>query len=238
MPKEVVNGIVLRTVDYRESDRILTVLTKERGLITVTARGCRKPSSKLAAFACQFCFGEMEVSERAGKLQLSSATVDQSFYPIRESYEQLYSASQIVKITERTAARELANDELFLLVFTTLSVIAYGENDPKDAELCFLAKLLRISGYSPVLTSCVKCGRDLRARSEIGFSCLLGGSVCEHCGTANMTVSALTMEALRRMLLVDVNDMRRVRLPDAVRSELAPLLYNYAEYVFELALRL
>jgi len=238
MPNEVYNGIVLRTVDYRESDRILNVLTKERGLITVTARGCRKPNSKHAAFANQFCYGEIEVNERAGKLQLSSSTLGQSFYPIRESYEQLCSAVQIVKTVERVMQREIANEPVFLLVYTSLSLIAYGDNDPKDIELCCLAKLLKLSGYSPVLTYCVKCGKDLRSRQELYFSNSMGGAVCERCGTAYTPVSALAMEALRRMLIIDINDMRKVKLPPSVRTELAPLIYGYAEYVFELSLRL
>ena len=54
MPNDVYNGIVLRVTDYRESDRILNILSRERGLIAVTARGGRKPNSKHAAFATQF----------------------------------------------------------------------------------------------------------------------------------------------------------------------------------------
>ena len=233
MPNDVFNGIVLRVTDYRESDRILNVLSKERGLITVTARGSRKPSSKLAAFATLFTYGEMEVNERAGKLQLSSAAVLESFYSIRESYEQLLSATRITRMAEHVAERDLANDELFVLLYHSLSVIAYGENDPKDAELTFLAKLMKLCGYAPALTYCLKCGRDLRGEKEVRFSNSLGGSVCERCGGAFITVSTLTLEALRRMMLIDVAELRRVRLPDAVRKELEPLLYDYAEYVFE-----
>ncbi len=237
MPKEVYNGIVLRTVDYKESDRILSVFTGEKGLLTVGARGCRKPKSKLSAFSTQFCFGEIEVSEHAGKLQLSAATLRESFYPIRESYEQLYSATQVVKSAERILTEGIPNEELFLLVYNSLSLIAYGENDPVDIELCYLAKLLKQGGYSPVLTYCVRCGRDLRSNKQLRFSPSAGGCVCESCGGQYSSVSALSMEALRRMLILDPAEMRRVRLPDSVREELRPLLYGYAEYVFDIPLR-
>ena len=237
MPNDVINGIVLRTTDYRESDRILNILSKEKGLITVTARGCRKPGSKLAAFSSQFSYGEMEVNERVGKLQLSSATVLESFYSIRESYEQLLAATHIVNAAEHVASRDMANDELYLLVYHALSVIAYGDNDPKDIELCFIAKLLKLCGYAPALTYCLKCGRDLRAEKELRFSNSLGGSVCSHCGSAFVTVSALALEAFRRMMLTEVDQMRRVRLPEQVRLELTPLIYNYAEYVFEFTIK-
>ncbi len=237
MPNDVLNGIVLRVTDYRESDRILNVLSRERGLITVTARGSRKPKSKLAAFSTQFTFGEMEVNERAGKLQLSSAAVLESFYSIRESYEQLLSATRIVNAAEHIAARDIANDDLFVLLYHSLSVIAYGENDPKDTELAFFAKLMKLCGYAPSLTYCLKCGRDLRGEKEVRFSNSLGGSVCERCGSAFITVSTLTLEALRRMMLIDITELKRVRLPEAVRKELVPLLYDYTEYVFDFKLK-
>lgn len=237
MPNDVLNGIVLRTTDYRESDRILNILSKERGLIAVTARGCRRPNSKLAAFSTQFAYGEAEVNERLGKLQLSSGTVLESFYPIRESYEQLLSATRAASAAEHMARNDVANDELFLLLYNALSVIAYGENDPKDTELAFMAKLLKLNGYAPTLTSCVKCGVDLRQQKQIRFSNSLGGSVCERCGSAFRSFSAVTLEAFRRMMLLDPAELRRVTLPAAVREELDRLIYNYAEYVFEFTIK-
>lgn len=237
MPKEVYNGIVLRTVDYRDNDRILTVLSRERGLITVTSRGCRKQGSRLAMMSNQFCCGEMELNSRGGKLSLASADLLQSFYPIRESYEQLLSATRIIKLTEKACEPEIANEPLFVLLYNALSLIAYSDNDPLDVELCFIAKNLKLSGYSPVLTRCVKCGRDLRDRSTVRFSNASGGAVCESCVSSYAAVSALSMEAFRRMLNIEVQEMRRVKLPPAVRSELKLLLYNYAEYVFDTSLK-
>ena len=237
MPNDLLNGIVLRTTDYRESDRILNVLTRERGLVAVTARGSRKPNSKHAAFVSQFVCGEMEVNERMGKLQLSSSTVIESFFPIRESYEQLMSATRMVNAAERVSEKDVPNDELFLLLYNSLSLVAYGDSDPKDIELCFLARLLKLEGVAPALTYCVKCGRDLRNEREIRFSNSAGGSVCEKCGSAFTVVSALSMEALRRMMLIGYKDMRKVKLPVSVRNELDPLIYNYAEHVFEFSLR-
>ena len=237
MPKDVLNGILLRVTDYRESDRILNILTRERGLVAVVARGCRKANSKYAVYSSQFTFGEIEVSEMAGKLRLASANAVESFYPIRESYEQLLSATHVVYAAEHISRGDIPNDELFVLLYNALSLIAYGDNDPRDIELAFMAKMIKLCGYAPTLTSCVKCGRDLRACRQIRFSNSLGGSVCERCGSAFAAYSTLALEALRRMMLLDTSDMRRVRLPDGVREELYALIYNYAEYIFEFTLK-
>ena len=54
----VTQGLVLREVSYKESDKILTVLTRDGGKRTVKARGCRKKNSPLAA-AAQLSSGEL-----------------------------------------------------------------------------------------------------------------------------------------------------------------------------------
>ncbi len=237
MPNDVLNGIVIRVTDYRESDRILNILSRERGLIAVTARGARKPNSKYAAFSTQFTYGEIEVNERVGKLQLSGASVLESFYPIRESYESLLSATRITNAAEHVSRDDIPNEELFRLLYSSLSLIAYGENDPKDIELAFMAKLLKLEGLAPALTYCLKCGADLRGEKQVRFSNSLGGSVCERCGSAFKSASALSLEAFRRMMLLDTSELKRVRLPVPVRQELDSLIYNYAEYVFEFTLK-
>lgn len=50
-----VNGIVTRYANYRDNDRILTLFTRERGLISAAARGCRRPKSQLCRqVSCSF----------------------------------------------------------------------------------------------------------------------------------------------------------------------------------------
>ena len=85
MAFETLNGIVLRYANYRDNDRILTVLTQERGAVAVTVRNCRKKSSVTAdAVSEQCCYGEFVVYERGGILYASSTAIKESFYPIRE----------------------------------------------------------------------------------------------------------------------------------------------------------
>ena len=235
---ENLKGIVLRYTDYRDNDRILQLLTREQGLISVTARGCRSSKSKLTA-ACESCvYGEFVVYERGRIKYVSSAAVLEAFYPIREDYEKLLSAMQVMHTAEISAFSSVNAAELFALCYHSLSFIAYGETEPVDIEICFTAKLLKASGYAPVLTRCVRCGKSLIHQHEICFSKSQGGAMCDYCGAGCQKVSALSLEALRRMMLLPLNDMNKVRLPEKVRKELYELIYSYAEYVFEQMIRL
>ena len=79
------NGIVLRTVNYREYDRMLTLFTQEQGRVEASARGARRPSSKLLAATTQFTLGEFLLNERGGQYYLAGCTVDKTHYALRES---------------------------------------------------------------------------------------------------------------------------------------------------------
>ena len=72
--KAVTSGVVLRVTDTKETDRILTVLTPDRGKIPLIARGARRKNSRLAA-ACQMpAYSELTIYKRGGWYLLDEAS--------------------------------------------------------------------------------------------------------------------------------------------------------------------
>ena len=69
-------ALVLRGVDYKESDKILTLLTDEMGKITASARGCRKKGSPIAAGGQLRCWSEMVLSEDQGRWGVKEANTE------------------------------------------------------------------------------------------------------------------------------------------------------------------
>ena len=59
--------LVLRSVDYKESDKILTLLTQDLGKVTASARGSRKKGSPLAAGCQLLCWSEMVLYDYQGR---------------------------------------------------------------------------------------------------------------------------------------------------------------------------
>ena len=82
-------GLVLREVSYKESDKILTVLTRDLGKRTVKARGCRKKSSPLAASAQLLVWSDMTLFEYRDHLTLNEASSLEQFWGVREDIEKL-----------------------------------------------------------------------------------------------------------------------------------------------------
>ena len=72
-------ALVLRGVDYKESDKILTVLTRENGKMTLSARGCRKKGSAIAAASQLLVWSEMTLYEYQGRWAVKEANTDREF---------------------------------------------------------------------------------------------------------------------------------------------------------------
>ena len=235
---ETLNGIVLRYADYKENDRIMTLLTRERGLVSVTARGVRAiKKSNAAAVKDVYCFGEFVIYERSGIYYVSSSTLIEAFYPIREDYDRLTAAAQIAKMTEKAALNE-NNEQLFSLVYHAFSFLAYAEIEPIDMLLAFASKLIAAAGYEPVITRCAVCGKSVLDAKAIRFSDRHGGSVCDECAEDEPAYSPSSMEAFRRLILLEPREMDRVKLTATMRTELNKLLFDYMEYSFEQTVRL
>lgn len=232
-----VNGIVTRHADYRDSDRMLTLLTLEHGLIGAAARGCRRPNSPLITASEVFTYGEFVLSERAGRYTVTSCQVRESFYPLRQDVDRLAAAYHVLELIN--AGAEGANGEgLLRLAYYALSYLAYTPQHPADAAICFTFKCLAALGYTPAITMCACCGEDMRGLGRMGFSPELGGAVCGGCmRSETLPVSPLALEAVRRMLLLGPEEVKKVALPPKARRELFEAAGRYAEYVLERRLK-
>lgn len=232
MPLYTVNGIVLKYADYKDYDRMITYFTKEMGKLSVLFRGCRRQSSELLAASQPFVFSEAVVFGARGRYTANSANALESFYRLCEDVERFAAASYISSLADAALEDEVKNEALFSAMYYTLSFLAYGETNHVDMALCFAAKALYLSGVAPAITRCANCGRDLKQEGRVFFS-LSGGAVCHSCRRDEREVTRLSMEALRRMMLVEDKNIGKVKLPEQCREELKPLLNDYCTATFE-----
>ncbi len=232
-----VKGIVTRYANYKENDRMLTLLTAELGSVSASARGCRRMKSPLLPASELFVYGEFVLFYNHDRYSVNTVEVQETFYPLREDMDRLNAAMFMLElINAGSATAENAETPLEQLYYA-LSYTAYSEMSPLDMALCFAARYLSGLGFLPAVTACAVCGQDLRQKKELWFLPDAGGAVCGECGAQGIPVSPLSMEALRRMLLLSNDDVRKVVLPEQVRSELKQVLGAYASEVLERRLK-
>lgn len=225
----ICRGMVIRTVDYRDNDRILTLFTAESGRVDAKARNCRKATSPLLGCTQPFTYGEYQLFYHKNKYIIDQGEVLESFYPLREDVEKYAAASLCASLCLEGVQAEERNEDIFSLLYHTLSFLTYGDSDPGDLTAAFLIRFLALSGFRPAINQCAACGRDLREDPVIRFLPDKGGAVCAACSPVGRKIGRTALEAMRRMLLLDDDQLFRVKLKAPLRAEVLSHLIPYAK---------
>ena len=155
------NALVLRSVDYKESDKILTLLTPEQGKLTVSARGCRKKGSAIAA-ACQLlCWSEMVLYEYQGRWAVKEASTQRQFRGVRDDLDKLALACYFAEVTETLALEEMPSPELLSLILNSLHALDQMNKPLPLVKAAFELKAMCLAGYEPLLEGCAVCGAEV-----------------------------------------------------------------------------
>ena len=96
--RRTVQGIVLREINYKEADKILTVLTREEGKLTLKARGCRRKNSRLLASSQLLVYSELAITQRGEFITLAEGDPLTQFRRLGEDIDKLALASYFAEV--------------------------------------------------------------------------------------------------------------------------------------------
>ncbi len=156
--KRVINGIVLRETETKETDKILTVLTPQLGRIPVIARGARRKNSRLAASSQLLAYSEMTVFQRGNWYFLDDASTLQLFDGVRRDLVLLSLASYLSELTESLSEEGEDATEIVPLLLNALYALGTLGKDPRQVKAAFELRLLALSGFEPLADGCAVCG--------------------------------------------------------------------------------
>ncbi|MDR7544063.1 MAG: DNA repair protein RecO [Armatimonadota bacterium] len=231
-----IEGVVLRRRNLGEADRLVTVLSWDRGKVTVVARGARRPRSRLG--------GRLEPATRFRALVAEGRTLDvvsqvevlDTFATLRADLEQMGAASILLELADRGLADRHPHPEVYRLLVEALGQVRAGA--PELAWRWFAARLLVLTGHRPTVTRCVVCGG--RLRDPMVWSSSMGGCAHAVCG-ARDPQAVLIPQSVAALLafLLDAPPAALGRAAPARRDlDLAgDLLLGYAEACWETRLR-
>ncbi len=181
MPSQTLQGVVLRYANYREHDRMLTLLTPDRGRVDVLSRGCRRPKSALMVGSELFVHGEYVVFESRDRFTLTSCAPQDTFYPLRLDAYRLTCATYLLSLAGAAAQPEQPAEGLFALLLEGLYRLAYGDDPTLTAVNAFLLLYAAEVGYRPRLNHCVRCGKPLPPGKGARLDAEAGGLCCDAC---------------------------------------------------------
>ncbi len=215
-------AIVARRADYAEANCMLTLFAEGLGVISAGVYGVKSKKNSLRAAAQPLCFAEFVLSKGAGDIyRITSADISETFYPISEDVEKLALAGYFLEITGDVFSSE-DNAPLSLLL-NTLYALSYKNVAANIAKAVFELKMMQYSGYEPVLSACIKCGKE-----EASAFSVSGGIVCKDC--KSRTDAALSADVLAAMEYILKSDTKRIfsfELSKSARDALAKISEAY-----------
>ena len=133
-----VKGIIIRTTDYREKDKLVDIFTTD-GIVTLTAKGVRNVTAKLKSISVILTYGDFSYEEGRGRRVLSGGDVKENFFPCWTDPEKYASAMICLELVEKLFKNEEETQTELVLCLKALGEIAYG-NCPLAAVTWFSVK--------------------------------------------------------------------------------------------------
>ncbi len=202
-------ALVLRETSYKESDKILTLLTQEQGKLTVSARGCRKKGSPLAAGSQLLVWSDMILYQYQGRWTVKEAAVEREFRGVREDLEKLSLGCYFGEVTGQLAVEGLPSPEQLSLILNSLYALEKLDRPLALVKAAFELKAMCLAGYEPILDACAVCGQQPQ---EPRFHLREGVLHCAACrsGVGDGVSMPLDEAALAAMVHIAQGDPKRL----------------------------
>lgn len=219
-------GIVIRTSHYGESNKVVTLYTREWGKVGVMAQGAKKPNSRLAAVTQPFTYGQFLIRKGSGLGSLQQGDIISSMRAIKEDIFLTAYASYVIDLTDKSTDERKPNPFLFELLYQTLNYMNEGV-DPEIMMHIYEMKMLNPLGLYPVLNKCSICGNP---EGEFSFSIREGGFICHRCiekDPYHYKISKATVQLLRLFYYMDVTRLGNISVKDETKKELKTIISAY-----------
>ncbi|MBS4217117.1 DNA repair protein RecO [Bacillus sp. FJAT-49711] len=223
---EKYEGIVIRSTDYGESNKIVTIFTREAGKIAGMARGAKKTNSRLASPTQLFTYGYFMIQGNRSLGTMQQAELITSLRAIREDIFKTAYATYIADLLDKGTGERERNPFLFELLLQTLQYIN-EDYDPDIVTNIFEMKMLNVLGLYPEMNQCTVCGST---EAQFGLSIKENGLICHQCFEKDPHFFPLSQNAvklLRLFYFFDIHRLGSISVKPETKKELKDAISLY-----------
>lgn len=235
MSHEHVRGFVLREVAIGEADRLIEILTAQKGLVTALARGSRRVKSPLLAATQIFALSDFTLFSYKGRTTIDSAELVEPFLRLREDLDRLVCAAHLAEVFLDLVRDDLSDDRMYVLwAYSCHAILSLP--DPLLATHVAQLKALAVSGFTPQVACCQSCKSVLAGDGWYDFRS--HGLVCPEDfrpiqGQDVLRLSAPALACLRHILQSPVERLFAFNVSGTVQKEIRVFSEHYLTVIME-----
>jgi DNA repair protein RecO (recombination protein O) len=241
MPLHSTEAIVIGGHDLAEADRIVVVYTQAFGKVRAVAEGARRIRTRFGGSLQLFTQGSLVYFERPQRTlhKINEFAVIRSHHALREDLDRLALASTAVEAVTVGVEEGETHPDLFRLLVDGLDLLEQAAR-PALTLQGFLLHLLRLLGYHPELSECVRCRSVVPSNADAHLSPGQGGLVCSRClptvpdafPTSSAAIGFLRGASASTLRVID-----RVTILPQVLQEVSEILQTFLRHVLGRPLR-
>lgn len=179
MQHESIDGLVIRAGDSGENDRYLSVLTAQKGRMTMLAKGARSLKSEQRAVCQLYTYGNFEYYRRGEFNLLKRGSVNRSFYAVSADLDRLNLAAYLSEVMCEVTDEGVEAAEQLRLMLNALYALCNGRYPLPVVKGAFELRTAALSGYAPDLSSCCFCGKEMS--DGMYLDVMNGALLCSEC---------------------------------------------------------
>lgn len=228
-------AIILNSLDYGESDRILSLYTGEFGKLKGIAKGARRSKKRFPNALEPFSLLHVIFSkrERDTLVLIENCDVINHHSGIRENLDKTLVSSYLIELTDKFTQEGKKDMALFQLLKNFLHMIDTGIHSEELIRF-FEIRLLKLSGYEPVFDRCMLCNKPVSHEELYRFVPSKGGIKCKTCHQNSFDSFPVSVGTIKALLLgkeIDIQKINRINLSDQSAQESKIILSRFIHHL-------
>ena len=207
------SAVVLRTIPFSDTSLICRLFTKEKGKISIMAKGARRKKNPLSSILesgniihLQYIYKELRDIQI-----LKEASIDFSTYSIRDNLEKLLTLYSMIEILDKTTHPLNEAPILFRLINRTLQELTKKEENSKILYNFYLLHLIIQNGFRPDLNHCYKCNKEFKDK----YAALLNGElICHYCNNDHFfkKINIESLLFLKKLMYTNIEKIKHLNI--------------------------
>lgn len=219
-------GLVIREQTIGESDRLVTLLTADFGLVRAFVRGAKQTRSRLASSTSLFAYSDFSLYKGRDAFVVDNAAPIEVFFELRQDIERLALAQYFAQLAYELGCEEQPEEEMLSVILNALHLLCSGKKDMRIIKSAVELRLMSLGGYMPNILACANCGTY---ESDLMYFDTLDGCIyCENCPKAGaIPCPKNVITAVRFICLTEPKKIYSFSLSDENLSLLSAVSEKY-----------
>lgn len=226
MPITQTDGLIIKEQKVGENDRLITIITRELGIVRAFASNALKLKSKNITSTQLLSYSRLSIYHGRDTYKINDARSIRIFMELRSNIEHLALSGYFCELLNFHAPIAEQADEYLRLMLNCLHFLGENKISPLIIKAIFELKLCQFIGYMPSLTKCHTCKEDISENANFDLS--NGVIYCENCGIGYCLPNSV-LAAMRHIIYGDEKKLFAFQLSDESATILSDVCEKFLQ---------